>query len=124
MVKRILLIGSLATSIALGGCAGLTPAELSSDVAGFETQVQADTNLACGFIPTIATIASLIPGVGIVAADAATIAESICTAIAQAPPVTTASARLKSLNAGVPVNVAVVKMPGGKVVPIAGQFTK
>jgi hypothetical protein len=125
MVKRILLVGSLVSSIAMGGCSTFpTPSEIATDVSGFESQVQADTQLACGFIPTIATIAALIPGVGVIAADAATIAGSICTAIAQAPPVTTSSARLKSLRANVPVSVAVVKLPNGKVVPIAGTFTR
>lgn len=125
MVKRFILISSLAGAVALAGCSSFpTPSEIATDVSGFEQQVQADTNLACGFIPTIATIAALIPAVGVVAADAATIAESVCTAIAKAPPVTTQSARLRSLRGNVAVNVATVQVPGGKVVPIAGTFTK
>ena len=109
----------------LGGCAGLTPANLSATVAAYEAEVQADTNLVCGFIPTVATIVALIPGTGAVAPAAASVAEAVCAAIAKAP-VPAASARLKSLAAGptVSVNVAKVYVPGFGPVAISGTFTR
>lgn len=132
-MTKILLAITLAASTALGGCAGLTQANLAAQVQAIEAAVQADANLACGFIPTIATIAGFIPVAGPIVTDAATIAESICTAIAQAPPVAVQSARLKSARfggaAGPAVNVATVWVPqpnGARAiaVPISGQFTR
>lgn len=122
-MTKILLALALVSTTALGGCAGLTAANLAAQVSAAEAEVQADTNLVCGFIPTVATIAAFIPGAGAVAPAAASIAEAICSAIAQAPPVTAQSARLKSLNSGVAVNVATVKVPGVGLVPISGTFT-
>lgn len=123
-MKKILLVGALIGSTALGGCAGLTQANLSATVAAVEAEVQADTNLVCGFIPTVATIAAIIPGGAAVAPAAASIAEAICAAVASAPPVATQSARLKSIKFGGPVNVAVVNVPGVGTVPISGQFSR
>jgi hypothetical protein len=127
-MSKILLVSALAVSTALGGCAGLTQANLAATVATVEAEVQADANLVCGFIPTVATIAAFIPGAGVVAPAAASIAEAICGAVAAAPPVTTASARLRSLRhggqLGAAVNVATVRVPGVGNVPISGQFTR
>lgn len=122
-MKKILLVSALIGSTALAGCAGLTQANLSATVAAVEAEVQADTNLVCGFIPTVATIAAIIPGGAAIAPAAASIAEAICQAVAAAPPVATQSARYKSLKFGGPVNVAVVKVPGVGNVPISGTFT-
>ena len=123
-MKNILLAIPLIVMTSLGGCAGFTAA----NVAAIEAEVQADTNLVCGFIPTLATIAAFIPGVGIVGAGAASIAEAICGAIAAAPPVTVSSARLRSLRqggqSGAAVNVATVRVPNVGLVPISGQFTR
>lgn len=123
-MKKIFLVTAMSATIALGGCAGLTQATLSSTVATVEADVQADTNLVCGFIPTVATIAAIIPGGAVVAPAAASIAEAICAAVAAAPPVTTQSAKFKSMKFGVPVNVATVKVPGVGSVPISGTFTR
>lgn len=123
-MTKVFLAIALATSTALGGCAGLTQANLSATVAAAEAEVQADTNLVCGFIPTIATIAAFIPGGAAVAPAAASIAEAICQAISAAPPVTAQTARLKSLKFGSAVNVATVNVPGVGLVPISGTFTK
>lgn len=108
--------------IILGGCASTT---LQNDVANVEAAVQADANVLCGFIPTAATIAALIPGFGTVAASAATIAEAVCTAVAKAPVVQPASARMRSQLAATAADVQVttIKTPNG-VVPIVGHFTR
>jgi len=124
MFKKLVLVSALTLSTALGGCAGLTPANLAADVAAIEAQVQADTNLVCGFIPTVATIAAFIPGSGAIVAGASSIAQSICAAIAAAPPVTAQKARLKSLGNNMAVNVATVRVPGAGLVPISGTFTR
>src|ERR1700735_1107918 len=104
MIKNLVIATSLLGMTALGGCAALTPANLSATVAAYEAEVQADTNLVCGFIPTVGTILALIPAVGAIEPAAAAIADALCNAIAQAPaPV--ASARLKSLAGGGPARV-------------------
>ena len=126
MKTKFLLIAALGCTAALGGC--MTAADLTSSVAQVEQQVQADANLVCGFIPTAATIAAFIPGANVVAPEAASIAQSICAAIAAAPPVQVQSARLRSAKlrragVGTAVNVATVNVPGVGPVPISGQFT-
>jgi hypothetical protein len=125
-MKKFLLIAGLASFAALGGCS--STGTLTANVAAIEAEVQADANLVCGFIPTVATIASFIPGGSVVAPAAASIAESICGAVAAAPPVTVSSARLRSLKKGgrlgAAVNVATVIVPGVGPVPISGQFTR
>lgn len=126
-MKKILLVAALVSSTALGGCAGLTQANLSATVSAVEADVQADANLVCGFVPTIATIAAFIPGGAAVVPAAASIAEAICGAVAAAPPVAVQSARLRSLKQGgrlgAAVNVAMVRVPGVGNVPISGTFT-
>lgn len=123
-MKNILLVTALIGTTALGGCAGLTQANLSATVSAVEAEVQSDTNLVCGFIPTVATIAAIIPGGAAIAPAAASIAEAICQAVAVAPPVAAQNAKYKSMKFGVPVNVAVVKVPGVGNVPISGTFTR
>jgi hypothetical protein len=125
MLKKITVVIALLGVAALGGCAGLTPANLASDIATYEQEVQADTNLVCGFIPTVSTIVQLIPGAGTIAPAAASVAEAICAAVAKAPVPTTQSARLKSLaSPGVVMNVAKVVVPGVGPVSISGTFTR
>lgn len=123
-MRRILTISTLlAGSLLLANC-GQTPAQLAAQVSSIESEVQADANLVCGFIPTVATIAAFIPGVGTIAAGAASIAESICGAVAQAPPVSQ-SAKLRSARLGVNVTVGSVIVPGKPApVVITGQFTR
>lgn len=119
---RIGLLAVAAPMVVLGGCASTT---LQNDVANIEAQVQADANVLCGFIPTAATVAAFIPGFGTIAASAATIAEGICTSIAQAPVVQPASARMRASLAasGADVQVTTAKTPNG-VVPVVGHFTR
>lgn len=125
-MKKFLLIAGIASFAALGGCS--STGTLSANVASIEAEVQSDANLVCGFVPTVATIASFIPGGSVIAPAAASIAESICAAVAAAPPVVTQSARLRSLKKGgrfgAAVNVATVIVPGVGPVPISGQFTR
>jgi hypothetical protein len=127
-MSKILLAITLAATTALGGCAGLTQANLQATVATVEAEVQADANLVCGFVPTVATIGAIIPGGAAIAPAAASIAEAICAAVAAAPPVAVQSARLRSLRLGgqlgAAVNVAVVQVPGVGAVPISGKFTR
>lgn len=127
-MKKLIIAAALFGTTALAGCAGVTQANLSATVAALEASVQADANLVCGFVPTVATIAGFIPGAGIVATDAASIAMSICQAVAAAPPVAVQSARLKSMKSGgrlgTAVNVATVVVPGVGPVSVSGQFTR
>jgi hypothetical protein len=129
-LKKIVMgVAALGMALALANC-GQTPQQIATTISGIESQVQADTNLACGFIPTVATIAGLIPAVGSFVADAATIAESVCAAVAAAPPVVVASVRRNTVGNpnATPAKVAtvVVPQPGGGTtsVPIAGTFTR
>jgi hypothetical protein len=125
MFKKIAISAALIGAVSLGGCAGLTPANLASDISAYEQEVQADTNLVCGFIPTVSTIVQLIPGAGTIAPAAASIAEAICSAITSAPVPTVQSAKLKSLaSPGLKVNVAKVIVPGVGSVSISGTFTR
>ena len=126
MFKKIALVSLLVPTLMLGACGSLsTPGALQSDVASIESQVQADANVLCGFVPTAATIAAFIPGFGAIAASAATIAEGVCTSIASAPVVQPASARMRASLAasGADVQVASAKTPNG-VIPIVGHFTR
>jgi hypothetical protein len=123
--RKLALVSVALPMVALGGCAGLTSAGLQTDIATIEADVQADANVLCGFVPTAATIAAFIPGFGTVAASAATIAEGICSSIAQAPVVQPASARMRANLAasGADVQVAAARTPNGTV-PIVGHFTR
>lgn len=127
-MKKLAIVAVLLGTAALGGCAGMTAASLAAQVSAIEAEVQADANLVCGFVPTVATIAAIIPGGAMVAPAAASIAEAICAAVASAPPVAVQSARLRSLKhggrLGAAVNVAVVQVPGVGAVPISGKFTR
>lgn len=123
-LNRKLVAVLAATSLLLGGCAGGS-AVLQNDIAAIEAQAQADANVLCGFIPTVATVAAFIPGFGAIAASAATIAQGVCNAIAKAPVVQPQSARMRASLAasGADVTVATAKTPNG-VVPIVGHFTR
>ena len=127
-MHKILLAAALAGSTALAGCAGLTPANLSAAVASYEAEVQADANLVCGFIPTVGTILSLIPAVGVVEPAAAAVADALCSAIAKAPVPVASSARLRSLASGVPATVGTLTVSGVGIkpvsVPIVGTYTR
>jgi hypothetical protein len=118
--KKFTALACATAMISLGACTGVN---LQADISAVEAQVQADANTLCGFVPTAATILAFIPGVGAIAADAATIAEGICSAIAQAPVVTAPpSVRMRAAG-GADVQVAVVRTPRGPV-PVVGHFTR
>lgn len=118
--RLIATIAAVATAGA--SLAACSTVDVQNQISSIQAQVQADANLACGFIPTIATIAAFIPGAGGAVADAATIAQGICAAIAAAPVVKPAS-RLRSVQLGVDVSVGVAMTPNGPVT-ITGHFTR
>lgn len=125
MFKKALVLAAMAAgALSLGAC------QTTGTVSSIEAQVQSDAQLACSFIPTATTIGSVIAslaGAGAVVADAGTIAQKICDAIAAAPA-PTQSAKLRSLRGnvalGVNVNVGTLRLPGGKAVTIQGAFTQ
>jgi hypothetical protein len=87
-MKRILATCVLAASIGLAGCSTTATnggSVTAPDVLAIITQVQSYTKVACGFVPTAATIINIIgsavPGVAV----ATSIAEAVCTAIAPPP---------------------------------------
>jgi hypothetical protein len=123
-MKKLLLLASLAAAVSLAGC-GTTSTTLTNDIASIEAQVQADTNVLCGFVPTAATIAAFIPGFGTIAASAATIAEGVCSAIAAAPVVQPQSARMRASLAasGADTQVTTARTPSGPVA-VVGHFTR
>jgi hypothetical protein len=124
--RKLAMVSAVFPMLALGGCAGGLPSQtLQTDVANIESQVQADADVICGFIPTAATIAAFIPSFGAVAASASVIAEGVCNAIAKAPVVQPAAARMRANLAasGADVQVATARTPNG-VVPIVGHFTR
>lgn len=116
----------VAAGAALGGAtlAGCDITTTLNTAAGIEAQVQADTALICEFVPTVATIAALIPPATVYAPEAASIATTICNAIKSAPPVVKQSARLRSIQGGVAVHVGSVAVPWDPAHPVAvdGSF--
>ena len=114
--RKLAMVSAVFPMLALGGCAGGLPSQtLQTDVANIESQVQADADVICGFIPSF----------GAVAASASVIAEGVCNAIAKAPVVQPAAARMRANLAasGADVQVATARTPNG-VVPIVGHFTR
>lgn len=72
------LIG-IGLALALGGCASLPS---TGDLTARAKQIQEYTRLACSFVPTVQTIASIInKGAG----DALSVANDICVAVTTAP---------------------------------------
>jgi hypothetical protein len=117
-LPRFCIIAALAAYLAACG----TTAQTTASIASIETQVQSDANLACGFIPTIATIAALIPGIGTGVSAATSITNAICSAISSAPKL--AGSKLAAASAGTPVTVTTITLPSGAKVPISGTFTR
>jgi hypothetical protein len=85
-MKRFVLIGALM----LGGCATtggtVTTAQLISDA-------QQAATVACGFVPTAATVANIISVGNPLISTASAIAQAICSAVAAAP--TTAAGKFR-----------------------------
>lgn len=108
-MKRLVMFAALAGSVSLGSCAGtsVTPATIQSAVA----QVQQAAVVACGFLPTAATVSgiltTLVPGAGAVDQMVISAAQQICAAVASLAP-GKASARLRAAAPptvnGVPVH--------------------
>lgn len=85
-MKGFLFAIVFATSTVLSGCAGTPTGGTTTgpDAAAIVAQVQNYTKLACGFVPTAATIINIL-GSSIPGVSAATaVAQAICSAIA--PP--------------------------------------
>ena len=111
---RNVIIAAVIVGSAMGVAACSTTPTTTS-IATIEQQVQQDAQLACGFIPDVATIAALIPGAGAGVSIASTIASIVCGAVANAP-------KLASATPGASVSVGTVKLPSGKVVVVKGKF--
>jgi hypothetical protein len=89
-MMKILTACFIGFATLLGGCAppnadGTPGAVTTPDIAAIISQVQNYCKIACDFVPTAATIASILSGgnPGVIAASA--ISQAICTAIAPAP---------------------------------------
>jgi len=78
-IRKLFFAAPVAAALALSGCAGgsVTPATVSATIA----QVQQAAVLACGFLPTAATVASILSGGNPLVTTAAGIAQAICTAV-------------------------------------------
>lgn len=113
-MKRFLLAASAAAALSLGGCATTTTGTTTT-IATIEADVQSAAASACSFVPTIATVASIIatlfPGGSATEAIVGTIAAQICSAVAAVP--VAASGRLGA--------TAAVYYPG-TMIPIHGTF--
>ena len=86
-MMKFLMICAVALTTTLGGCAstgGTGGGTTQTDIQNIIAQVQANTRIACGFVPTVTTILNIIgtaiPAVGV----ATSIAAAICAAVA--PP--------------------------------------
>lgn len=96
-MKKLLTAVLLAGSLALAGCAGMTPAQITAA----EDVVIGDTIAICGFEPTIATVGALIanalvPGSAAITGVAAGLANSICAAEIAASKKPAAALRMAS----------------------------
>src|SRR5882724_11508611 len=89
-MKNIFTVLFLACATALGGCAGAGGGVIGGgttttpDIAAIIAQVQSYCRIACGFVPTASTIASILTGGNPGVMAATSISQAICAAIA--PP--------------------------------------
>ena len=79
MIRKLFFAAPVAAALALSGCAtgGVTPATVTTTI----TAVQQAAVLACGFLPTAATVASILSGGNPLVSTASAIAQAICTAV-------------------------------------------
>jgi hypothetical protein len=77
-IRKLFFAAPVAAAIALGGCAGTVTA---TSVATTIADVQQAAVLACGFLPTAATVASILSGGNPLVSTASAIAQAICTAV-------------------------------------------
>lgn len=81
----------LASAISLGGCAGLTPSTLQTDITRIVAEVRTAAAALCGFVPTASSIISVWNAAA--GATVAGVAGSICSVLVRAAPITTAASR-------------------------------
>jgi hypothetical protein len=79
MIRKLFFAAPVAVALALGGCA--TGSVTATTVAATVAQVQQATILACNFLPTAATVASILSGGNPLVSTASAIAQAICTAV-------------------------------------------
>lgn len=110
-VKSLLfsIIGVAAVTVA--GCTPLNIAE-----------IQNDTVIACGFLPTAVQVESLFPQIGVITTPANAIAAVICQAVtAQVPP----AARRKGVRLGAAATRSVtITLPNGSPATVSGYFVR
>jgi hypothetical protein len=80
-MRNLLIAGTLASSLALGGCATGTSANVAAEIAAVQqTAVQ-----VCGYLPTIATVTGIlstfVPGASPINDVAVQVAQAICGAV-------------------------------------------
>ena len=79
MIRKLFFAAPVAAALALGGCA--TGGVTATSVATTISAVQQAAVLACGFLPTAATVASILSGGNPLVSTASAIAQAICTAV-------------------------------------------
>lgn len=75
-MKKLALALLIASTLSLGGCAGTLPPTVAS--------IQQLAVSVCGFLPTVATVASIIAAGNPLVATAEAIANAICNAVTPA----------------------------------------
>lgn len=116
-IRNCLLTATTVAGLAIGGCA-TTATTIPATIDTVEQDIQNAASHACQFVPTIATVASIIatlfPGGSATEAIVGTVASQICSAVAASPAA--ASARLGATASPVPVYYP------GTTVEIHGTF--
>lgn len=130
-MRKIIIAGmALVSMLAVSGCN-------SSSIQNINVaEIQTDAVLACGFVPTAVTIASIVSGGNAIAISSGAIAEAICTGIkSQAAVTTTTTTKAAKLGylkmadgttlrvAPSPVKVDIV-LPNGTKLVITGYSVK
>jgi hypothetical protein len=80
-MRNLLIASTLASSLALGGCATGTSANIAAEIAA----VQQTATQICGYLPTVGTVTSIlatfVPGAGPINDVALQVAQAICGAV-------------------------------------------
>lgn len=109
-MKGFLLSTIMCSGLALGGC--VTTDQVNTEV----TDIQQAAVAACGFLPSVATVAAIV-GVWTNTTPAIDLANAIATSICQS---VTAQGVRRSAAVSTPVYVA----PSGQVIAIQGKFVR
>ena len=109
-MKKYLMSAALAACIGLGGC--VTTDQVNSEV----TDIQQAAVAACGFLPSVSTVAAII-GVWTNTTPAIDLATAIAASIC-------GSVTPKSLRRGAVVSTPVYVAPNGQVIAIQGKFVR